>query len=421
MAVITKKTRIVVTLIGSLMLVTSMLYMAGTFRVGLIRPGTVHGEKTPPSPERIVVAVMRGVPQVYEAVGVVRARTEVSIAPQVSGRILFVAVREGDLVLEGDLLVQLDSREFQSRVSQAREAVRGARAHQERVREALTGAQALHEEVRSRRDRVKSYFEQEAATRQELERVEAAYGSARGAVGEAAKAVEAAGAEVERAVKFEEEAMVALDHTILKAPHEGRVARRMVDPGDMALPGKPLLVLDSPQSLQLEARVREGLIARIARDDRLPVHVDALDVVLEGTVREIVPSGDPSTRSFLVKVSVPPREGLLPGMFARLHVPLDERDVILVPREAIRRIGQMEVVRVEEDGHWFDIFVKTGREIQGQVEVLSGLHGNEKVALVRGENADSPEPHENRRDDVSSGKNDTPNDAPGEDAGRRGP
>ncbi len=385
MAVITKKTRIVVTLIGTLMLVTSMLYMAGTFRMGLIQPGTVHGEKAAPPPEHTAMAEIRGIPRVYEAVGVVRSRAEASIAPQVSGHVLFVAVREGDIVLEGDLLVQLDSREFQARVSQAREAVRGARAHEERAREALKGAQAFHGEVRSRRDRVKSYFEQEAATRQELEQVEAAYGGARSAVGEAAKAVDAARAEIERAVKFEEEAMVALDYTILKAPHDGRIARRMVDPGDMALPGKTLLVLDSPDALQLEARVREGLIARVRKGDRLPVQVDALHVGLEGTVREIVPSGDPSSRSFLVKVSVPHREGLLPGMFARLHVPLDERNAILVPREAIRRIGQMEVVRVEEDGHWFDIFVKTGREIQGQVEVLSGLHGNEKVALVREE------------------------------------
>ncbi len=376
-----KTTRILTLSAGVLLLLLAMLTMAGVFRTGLIRPGSVGEDKGEPPPERTATATVQNIPQVYEAVGTVRARTEASIAAQVSGRVLSVAVREGDLVQEGDLLVKLDDREFQARVSQAREAVRGALAQEERAREALRGAEAVHAEARARHERVKGYFQQDVATRQDLEQVQAAFGSARAAVGEAARAVAAAQAEAERARKFEEEARVGLDHTVVRAPHGGQIARRMVDPGDMAWPGKPLLVLQSPQSLQLEAQVREGLIGRIHRGTRLPVGVDALRAELEGTVEEIVPSGDPASRSFLVKVSVPAREGLLPGMFGRLQVPLDERTTVLVPREAVRRIGQMEVIRVEEDGRWINLFVKTGREIQGQLEILSGLHGNERVAL----------------------------------------
>ena len=71
----------------------------------------------------------------------------------------------------------------------------------------------------------------------------------------------------------------------------------------------------------------------------------------------------------------------MPGMFGRLLVPVGDRKVILVPKRAIRRIGQLEVVTVETDGKWQRIFVKTGRVIGDKVEVLSGLHGDEKVAL----------------------------------------
>lgn len=392
-----RKTAKILTLAaGGLLLVLSMLVMAGVFRTGLIKPGTVGEARTPPFPERTTTAAVRLIPQAYEAVGTVRARSEASMASQVSGRILSVPVREGDSVREGDLLVQIDSREWQARAQQSREAVRGAVAREERAREAFKGAEAVHAEARSRRDRVQNYFQQEVATRQDLEQVEAAFGTSRAALGEAAKAVAAARAEVERARRVEEESLVSLDHTTIKAPHDGQVARRMVDPGDMAWPGKPLLVLQSPKSLQLEAQVREGLIGRVRKGARLPVVVDALSAELEGVVEEIVPSGDPATRSFLVKVSVPAAEGLLPGMFGRLLVPLDERRAVLVAREAVRRIGQMEVVRVEEEGRWISLFVKTGREIGGLVEVLSGLQGNEKVALDTLDAVSAPEGSENR-------------------------
>ena len=376
-----KTTKLLTLAAGGLLLILSMLYMAGVFRTGLIKPGTVGAARTPPVPERTTTATVRLIPQMYEAVGTIRARSEASIASQVSGRVLSVSVREGDSVREGELLARIDSREWQARAHQSREALRGAAAQEERAREALKGAEAVHAEAQSRRDRVKHYFQQEVATRQDLEQVEAAYGTSRAAVGEAAKAVAAARAEVERARRVEEEALVGLDHTAIKAPHDGQVARRMVDPGDMAWPGKPLLVLQSPKSLQLEAQVREGLIGRVGKGARLPVVVDALGIELEGIVEEIVPSGNPATRSFLVKASVPAVEGLLPGMFGRLLVPLDERRAVLVDREAVRRIGQMEVVRVEAEGRWVSLFVKTGREIGDLVEVLSGLQGNEKVAL----------------------------------------
>lgn len=365
---------------GALVLILSMLYMAGAFRTGLIRPGTVGEAKATPPPPAITTASVRFIPQTYEAVGTVRPRSEASLASQVSGRVMAVRVREGDAVHEGEVLVQMDNREWQARVLQSREALRAAVAQEERAREALKGAEAVLGEVRSRRDRVRYYFDREVATRQDLEQTEAAFESSRARVGEASKAAAAARAEVERARKAEEEAQVGLDHTVIRAPHAGRIAQRMVEPGDMAWPGKPLLVLHSPGSLQLEAQVREGLIGRVGKGARLPVTVDALGIELEGIVEEIVPSGDPATRSFLVKVSVPPVDGLLPGMFGRLIVPLDERRAILLNRRAVRRIGQMEVVRAEQDGRWVDLFVKTGREIGEFVEILSGLRGNEKVA-----------------------------------------
>ena len=97
-----------------------------------------------------------------------------------------------------------------------------------------------------------------------------------------------------------------------------------------------------------------------------------------------MPSADPATRTFLVKVGLPDLPGAYPGMFGRLLVPAGTRRAVLVPASAVRRVGQMETVAVHEDGGWRSVFVKTGKESGGLIEVLSGLRGGETVAVAPG-------------------------------------
>jgi len=156
---------------------------------------------------------------------------------------------------------------------------------------------------------------------------------------------------------------------------------RLAEPGDMASPGKSLLVLQTRGSHRLEALIHEGLIQRVTLGTQLKVFIGAIDRPLVGTVEEVAPSADPSTRTFLVKVGLPPEKDIHPGMFGRLWVPSGGRRVVVIPRAAITRVGQLETVTIKLNKDWQQIFVKTGREIGENVEVLSGLDGNETLAL----------------------------------------
>lgn len=369
------------------MLVLLMLYMSGFFRTQVIKPGTVAtgARKKEVPPEKTARAKTEKIRQWYEAVGTVRSHTMANISARVSGRILSVPVKSGSLVKKGDQLIHLDNREFQARLDQARQGFKEAEANRERAEQALAAARSEFKETESNYRRVKTYLEQEAATRQNLERAEAGYHKAMAGVKQAKKGITAASARVEQAKKVMEEAQVALGYTVIDAPQSGQVAKRLVDPGDMAWPGKPLLVIQAPGSLRLEADVREGLISKLSPGMKLPVSIDALNLRIEGDLEEIVPSAEAASRTFLVKVNIPAAEGLYPGMFGRLHVPLGERKAVMIPKSAIRRIGQMEVVRAEDNGRWLNLFVKTGKEIDGKVEILSGLTGNERIALDPGE------------------------------------
>jgi RND family efflux transporter MFP subunit len=197
--------------------------------------------------------------------------------------------------------------------------------------------------------------------------------------------VAAAQARSREADKVIREAEIDLEHTAILAREAGEVAKRLVEPGDLAFPGKKLLVLQTGASLRLEAMVREGLIGRVRVGDRVGVVVSALGegAPLEAVVDEMEPLADPVTRSFLVKARLPEAPGLYPGMFGRLLVPLGEREAVLVPEAAVIRVGQLETVMVRQGDAWQPVHVRTGERVgKGEmVEVLSGLSGGETVGV----------------------------------------
>jgi len=370
---------------GGLALVIVILYMAGTFTTDRIRPGKATGasERLLP-PQQTARATIETITEFYEAVGTVRPRTEINVEAQITGRILEILVRPGDKVAKRKLLVVLDSRQFRARLDQARQGLMSATSRKGQARQAVTAAEAAFTQAESAFKRTKTYFESEAATSHDLELAQSTYLQAKARVQQAKDGLTEAEAEARRAEKVVEESKIALGYSRIRAREAGEVARRLAEPGDMAWLGKPLLVLQTRGALRLEAFVREGLIHLITPGTRLKVVVTALGRTLDGTVEEVVPSADPMTRTFLVKVGLPPAKGLYPGMFGRLMVPVEQLKVVVVPKTAVKGIGQLEVVTIKSDGKWQRVFVKTGRDMGDKIEILSGLNGDETLA-VKGE------------------------------------
>ena len=370
---------------GIACLLLLMLAMAGVFRSNVIEPGdAVEPSSKRTEPAETAYAEIRKIIEYYEAVGTVRPLTETSIEAQIMARILDIPVRPGERVSLGQALVILDGLELQARLDQAQQGLLSAKARREQGRQAVKAALAIRDQAESAFKRVKVYFESEAATSQDYERAEATFLQATAGLKQAEDGLREAMAGVRQADKVVEQARIGLGYTQIKAPEEGEVVRRLAEPGDLAWPGKPIVTLQTRGTLRLEAVVREGLIHRITPGSNLRVMITALGKSLKGRVDEIVPSADPMTRTFLVKVSLPREQDLYPGMFGRLLVPLDEEAVVTVPQKAVTRIGQLEIVSVKENGQWRQIYVRTGRNINGHwCEILSGLQGGELVALGR--------------------------------------
>ena len=172
-----------------------------------------------------------------------------------------------------------------------------------------------------------------------------------------------------------------LGYTKLIAPFDGIVTRKLADVGDLAAPGKPILEMEDPRALRFEADVPEALIGSVKLGAKLPVRVSAVAAPIESTVVEIAPVADAASRTFLVKLDLPPAEGTRSGQFGRVWVTTGESQTIGVPAAALIVRGQVETVFVAEKGYAQLRIVRTGKCTDGEVELLSGIAPGESVII----------------------------------------
>jgi RND family efflux transporter MFP subunit len=320
-----------------------------------------------------VTAVSTTVMETWPAVGTVRPRSETKIQAQIQAQVKAVHVRAGDPVKPGDLLVTLDSRQPLSRLDRAIQGLESSTAARQKALQGIASARAAHKEAMLNFQRIKGYLTANAATRQELETAESNFIQAKAGLSMAKEARGEADSGIKQAKEVVKQARVGLGFTRITAPVRGEVIQRLVEPGDLALPGTPLVMLRTKTGFRIEAHVREGLVSRVTPGTRLTAEIPTLGTFCQAVVEEIVPYADPETRTFLVKAAIDPVKGLYPGMYAKLMIPESETEVILIPRSCVIRTGQLELVRVRTDQGWERRYVTTGKENGDQIEVLSGV------------------------------------------------
>ncbi len=172
-----------------------------------------------------------------------------------------------------------------------------------------------------------------------------------------------------------------LSYMEVKAPFDAVVTAKRVDVGDRAMPGKPLVDVEAPSMLRLEADVPQSLMSRLKLGMRLTGQVDGVGGEVAGAVVEVGPTADPVTRTVRVKVDLETREGLVSGQFARLRVPVGERKVVRVPAVAVVERGQMDVMFSVVQGKARLLLVRPGRRVGDEVEILSGLRDGDLIVV----------------------------------------
>jgi multidrug efflux pump subunit AcrA (membrane-fusion protein) len=111
------------------------------------------------------------------------------------------------------------------------------------------------------------------------------------------------------------------------------------------------------------------------------VRIDTLNQTFSALIDEIIPEIDAQTHSQLVKIALPAIEGLKPGYFGWLKQACSQHTALLIPVQAVKHLGQLEVVRVLSDGQQAMRHVRTGKMFGDQIEIISGLRAGEIVMI----------------------------------------
>ena len=316
-------------------------------------------EAGPASDSPVSVQTVRieraNIPTVVEGVGSLHGAREAVLSAKVMGTVLEIRKHAGESVRRGEVLVVLDDREVAGNIGQAEGALAQARA-----------AAALAE---SNLKRFEQLRQRGAASQLELDQARFAHETAEGAVRQAEGAAATAGS-------YESYAQIP-------APFDGQVVDRLVEVGDLAAPGRPLMRVEDGRRLRLHVTLAESQAMGATTGGPVQVIVPSIDGrSFAGTVAEVVPAVDPATRTQLVKIDLPADTALRSGLFARARFTIGTREALSIPASALVRRGGLSGVFVAEEGRAAFRLVELAEAQAGEtIEVLAGIEAGDLVVV----------------------------------------
>jgi RND family efflux transporter MFP subunit len=369
-----------------------------------------------------------------EITGMLQPETDVGVVSKIPGRVQRVFVEVGQPVKAGQVLLELDQTELAAQVRQAEAAVIAARAGarqtvsaaetQVRVatgqyESAQAGLRQSEASLKSAEDslaRLQNLYAKRAATKQQLEMVQtqadvsrAQLEAAKAAVAlaqsglegarqhlstvqevnrigedQTATAAEAAVIQAEAALDL---ARAQLAKATIKAPVDGVVSFRGIDPGELANPGVPLLGLVGIRQVYVEINLTEELIGKVREGLPVEVRLEAFSGrSFTGRLANLAPAADSRSRAFPARVRLDNPAGLLrPGMFATVSFATDRRSgVVAVPTAALVDRNGQPVVFVVERGLAVERPVTLGLRNSRVSEITAGLQPGEEL-IIRGQ------------------------------------
>jgi len=275
----------------------------------------------------------------------IQAREDLILSAEVGGTVVKTPVREGESVVQGQDLVELDSAVIRSQLERETQNVA-----------VLT----------ARHDRLQRLAAEGLVSQQELDDVNN---------------------DLTAAQTAREQSQIQLQKTILRSPIDGMVDRRLVDAGEYVDPGKPLLRLVSVKQLEVIADVPEKDVGFLKPGQQVTItpaiiHGDQAEP-LTAIIEYIAFVADESSRTYRTRMVIDQPGGILrPGMIARAtFVRQEHRQALVVPLFSVLDRRNTKIAYIVKDGHAREVEVVTGSSVGQQLVVRSGLEAGQQLVI----------------------------------------
>ncbi|HEY1170312.1 MAG TPA: efflux RND transporter periplasmic adaptor subunit [Verrucomicrobiae bacterium] len=353
------------------------------------------GPSAPSGPPRVVQvtkAQMQGLERTVAAVGSLAAYEQATLGVKVSGRMQSVSVDIGTPVKKGQVIAQLEKREYEVKLMQAEALLSQARAKlglslqgdDDAVDPVQTSvvreAAAVLEEAKKNRERFQKLSKDGVSSQSELETVEAAYEVAVNRQRDAMEEIRN-----RQALLAQRRAEVAiakqqLEETTVKAPFDGFVQERRATQGEYLIVGAPVatVVRSDILRLRLEVPEKRASLIKEGQDVRLTVTGDTN--IYQGEIKRLSPIVNDLNRMLVVEADVPNPGRLRPGFFAQADIVANPSEPgLTVPADALVTFAGVEKVLTIKEGKALERPVTSGRKGATWVEILNGLKAGEAV------------------------------------------
>ena len=290
--------------------------------------------------------------------GEVTAKQTANISTRMMGYINKIYVKPGDKVASGQLLVSISSDDILAKKGQ--------------VQAMITEAEAAAKNAQRDYERFKTLRNQNSVSDKELENV--------------ALQNTSMNAKVQMARQQMNEVNAMLSYTNIRAPFSGVVTQKMVDEGSMANPGMPILTIEQNGELQVIASIPENYIQDVKVGDVAKMELKSLGITIDGKVSELSPSAFRTGGQYSMKLAIDSKdkENIRPGMYVNILIPNKTSEnitsKIMLDKSSIVYRDQLTGVYVIDDQSQANLrWIRLGKTIGNQVEILSGLSQNDKI------------------------------------------
>ena len=290
--------------------------------------------------------------------GEVTAKQTANISTRMMGYVTKIYVKPGDKVASGQLLVSISSDDILAKKAQ--------------IQAMITEAEAAAKNAQRDYERFKTLRNQNSVSDKELENV--------------ALQNTSMNAKVQMARQQMNEVNAMLSYTNIRAPFSGVVTQKMVDEGSMANPGMPILTIEQNGELQVIASIPENYIQYVKVGDIAQMELKSLGITIDGKVSELSPSAFRTGGQYSMKLAIDTKdkENIRPGMYVNILIPNKTSEnitsKIMLDKSSIVYRDQLTGVYVIDDQSQANLrWIRLGKTIGNQVEVLSGLSQNDEI------------------------------------------